>query len=705
MTKIRPVLQSEASECGLACLAMVAEAHRLKLDLRDIRRRFPVSSKGTTLEQIVQFANRLNLSCRPLRLELSELPQLALPAILHWDLNHFVVLETVSLKCISILDPAVGRREVPMRSVSRSFTGVALELTPTHQFRAADKSQPVRLSEVTGTVIGLKHSLIQIFAVSLALQVFAVLGPMLNQLVVDEVLAGNDRALLPILIIGFGLSLVVQTLFSIGRSWMMMVLGQSLSLQWGSNLLDHMLRLPTSFFEKRHLGDILSKVSSMGVIQNMLTMRLVAMLIDVLTVGIALMMMFFYSFKLTLITIISVLLYAALRYFSYMPYREAAGERLSLAAKESSHFLESLRAIQAIKLFGFASARLARWQNLRVEVQNRDIRTATMNIGFSSANALIFGLQGLLIFWFGALLIMNSVDFTAPQFTIGMFFAFSAYAAQFTIRSSSLIDFYVDFRMLGLHAERVGDIVLEKPEARVDFERDLSDLSPTIEIRNVNFRYSEAEPWVIKDACLKIEAGESVALIGASGSGKTTLLKIIIGIIQPLSGEVLYGGRPIDQLGLENYRRLVGTVMQEDHLLAGSIAENICFFDDKQCMDRISRCLQLAAIEDEILEMPMALHTLVGDMGSSLSGGQKQRILLARALYKRPRALALDEATSHLDIANEKLVCSALASLNLTRIVVAHRPETVANAQRVFELSRGTLRETLTCGDRAQRIN
>jgi ATP-binding cassette, subfamily B, bacterial CvaB/MchF/RaxB len=186
-----------------------------------------------------------------------------------------------------------------------------------------------------------------------------------------------------------------------------------------------------------------------------------------------------------------------------------------------------------------------------------------------------------------------------------------------------------------------------------------------------------------------LESGESVAIVGPSGCGKTTLLKTILGLRKPVEGEVLYGGLPVRQLGLQNYRRLIGTVMQEDTLLAGSIADNISFFDVRSDMARVEQCAQLAAVHVDIARMPMGYQTLVGEMGSTLSGGQKQRVLLARALYKQCRILALDEATSHLDLENERLVNQAVKSLALTRITIAHRPETIANASRVVALEGG----------------
>jgi ATP-binding cassette, subfamily B, bacterial CvaB/MchF/RaxB len=451
--------------------------------------------------------------------------------------------------------------------------------------------------------------------------------------------------------------------------------------------------LPVDFFEKRHLGDIVSRFGSVGAIQRTLTTSVIEAILDGIMSVAALGMMLLYSPMLTAVVLIAVAAYALLRWAAYRPFRDATAERLVVAARENTHFLESLRAIVPLKLFGREQERRARWQNLLIEVQNRDVRTAKMSIAFSTANTFIFGLENLVVLWLGAGLVMQTSTQGQAVFTIGMLFAFISYKGQLTGRMTALINFAVDIKMLGLHAERLADIALAEPEKDTVPDNALDHLQPRIELRNVSFRYGEGEPWILKDTSLVLEPGESVAIVGPSGCGKTTLLKIILGLRKPVEGEVLYGGLPVRQLGLQNYRRLIGTVMQEDTLLAGSIADNISFFDVHSDVARVDECAKLAAVHDDIVRMPMGYQTLVGDMGSSLSGGQKQRVLLARALYKQPKVLALDEATSHLDIANEKQVTQALSKMQITRIIVAHRPETIAGAQRVVVLQDGKVHE------------
>lgn len=696
--RVKIQLQSEAAECGLACLAMICRAHGLAVDLCDLRRRFSVSLKGVDLHQVVGQSAALGLTARPVRLELEELGDLQMPCILHWDLNHFVVLQKVGRDKAVILDPAVGQRKLSFVEVSRHFTGVAIEFSKAANFRSDQvTSRRLKLSDLTGTVHGLRRSLLQILALAVVLELFAIVAPMFQQIVVDDVLTAGDRSLLTVLVLGFALLLAIQTAIGLARSWMLIVFGQILSLQWTGNVFAHLIRLPTAFFEKRHLGDITSRFGAVDAIKGTLTTAALGAVLDGFMAVAALVMMLIYAPILTAVTVGAVVLYGLLRWTAYSPFRNAAAERLIVSAKESTHFLETLRAITPLKLFGREEERRARWQNLVVEVQNRDVRTARMSMVFSTANTFIFGVENLLVLWLGAKLIMDGMTgggaSSGAGMTIGMLFAFISYKGQFSSRVSALINYAVDLKMLGLHAERLADICFEPPERDDVPASDLAHLAPSIELRGVSFRYSDGEPWILRDAHFKIDAGESVAVVGASGAGKTTLLKIALGLLKPTEGEVLYGGQPIRHLGIANYRRQIGTVMQEDVLLTGSLADNIAFFDVRMDQAQVEACARMAQLHDDICRMPMGYQTLVGDLGSGLSGGQKQRLLLARALYKRPRVLALDEATSHLDLVNERSVTFALSQLALTRLIIAHRPETIAGAQRVVQVAGGKVVE------------
>ncbi|HXZ50202.1 MAG TPA: peptidase domain-containing ABC transporter [Usitatibacter sp.] len=681
-------LQTEAAECGLAAIGMVACYHGHRVDLAALRRRFTVSLKGATLAFLMQVAGRLDLAPRPLRLELEELPQLRAPCILHWDLNHFVVLKSADARGVVIHDPAAGLRRLPTSEVSKHFTGIALELAPTASFRPADERRRVRLADLTGPVVGLGRSLAQVFVLALALQAVAIVSPFYMQWAIDGAVVSADRDLLTALGLGFLLLTAIQVALTALRSWIVLYLGTTLNLQWLANVFSHLLRLPVGWFEKRHLGDVVSRFGAVNAIQRTLTSSFVEALIDGAMAAATFAMMLVYSPPLAALAACAVVAYALLRWTFYDPLRRATEEHIVHAARQQSHFLETVRGVQSIKLFGREGERRSRWLNLVVEATNRDLLAQKLGLAFRSANGLVFGVERIAIVWLGCLQVLDGA------FSVGMLFAFMSYKDQFSARVAGLIDKMIELRMLGLQGERLADIVMAAPEPESP-AAPVDDIEASLEARSVSYRYSDTEPFVLINCSFTVEPGESVAVVGASGGGKTTLVKLMLGLLAPTDGKILAGGVDILKLGVDRYRKLVGTVMQDDQLFAGSIADNISFFDPAPDHGAIERYARMACVHDDIAAMPMGYNTLIGDMGAAISGGQKQRILLARALYKQPRILFLDEATSALDVAKERAVNEAVRGLNLTRILIAHRPETIASAERVIVLQAGRIAQDL----------
>jgi ATP-binding cassette, subfamily B, bacterial CvaB/MchF/RaxB len=680
------ILQTEAAECGLVCLAMIAGWHGLRTDLSTLRRRFSVSLKGITLKGLIDVAKVMKFSSRPLKLEMEDLPRLKLPCVLHWDMNHFVVLKEISGKKVEIHDPAVGLRSLTLEEFAKHFTGVALELTPAADFVKRKEEQRFSMFGLMGQVTGLKRGLLQILLMAAALEVTSVVAPFYMQWVIDHALLTADRDLLTVLGLGFILLIVIKAAASAVRTWILTVLSTNLNFQWLGNVFAHLLKLPQEYFEKRHLGDIVSRFGSISTIQKTLTTGFVQAIVDgVLVIG-TFVMMFIYSPKLAVIATVAVVIYTLLRWMIYRPLREATTEQIIHAAKQQTHFLETTRGVQSVRLFGRSEERRMGWMNMLVEQFNADLRVQKIANIYQTVNTSLFGIERIIIIWLGALAVLER------EFSVGMLFAFIAYKDQFSTRTVGLIDKLFEMHMLRLHGERVADIVLTEAESEYATEEvDIERIEPMIELQNLGFQYSQSDPMVLQGLNVRIQAGECVAIAGASGCGKTTLVKVLLGLLHPSDGQVSIGGVSLKHLGLNNYRKMVGTVMQEDTLFTGSIADNICFFDPMPNQEQIEACAKLASIHAEIMAMPMAYNSLVGDIGSGISGGQKQRILLARALYKKPKILILDEATSHLDITNEKLVNEAVKGMKLTRIIVAHRPETIAMAGRVIMMEQGRI--------------
>jgi len=597
--KVKLIHQADAAECGLAALAMVAGAYGLNVSLAKLRQRFPLSLKGARLNHMIHIAQQLGFFARPLRLDMEDLGKLKIPCILHWDFNHFVVLSKVKRSKVTILDPASGRREMPFSEFSEHFTGVALELTPGSAFVPEKAVPAITLRQLTGPIDGLWSALGMILVLSLALQVFVVLAPFFMQWVVDHALVAADRDLLTVLGLGFGLAVLLQIGIGLLRGWSVVYLSARLGQQWMSNVFAHLLRLPLDFFEKRHVGDVVSRMTSVQDIQKTMTTSSVEAVIDGLMVVVTLAMMLLYSWKLALISMLAVCLYCAIRVAVYRPFRERTEKQLVAAARQQTHLLESLRGVQSLKICGQESQRRMVYENLLADTINHEVVLSRMGLWFASASQCVFGLERIAVIWIGAVLAMRNV------FSVGMLIAYLAYKDQFSHRMGALIDKWIEFRMLRLHGERLADIVLVEPEDAEPLPELPPPASTKIVVDNLSFRYAQTEPWVVKDCSFSIEPGESVAIIGVSGCGKTTLLKLMLGLLKPEHGTISIGGVDLHQSGPRNFRRIIGTVMQDDQLFAGSIAENISFFDPEFDLSRIETAARLADVHDEISAMPM----------------------------------------------------------------------------------------------------
>lgn len=679
-----PVIhQNEIAECGLACLAMIAAYHGHDVDMAGMRRRFAVSIKGATLSRLITIADRLDLAARPLRAEPEHLPDLRMPCILHWDMNHFVVLKRVARGIAEIHDPARGAVTMPIAELSRHFTGIVLELTPNDHFRPVRAREPIRLRALVGEVIGWRPALVQVFSLALALELFTLLLPMSMQWVIDRVLVSADTELLTLLALGFLAAVLFQSVIAAVRGWVVADIAAAFEAQWSTHLAGHLLRLPLTFFAKRSVGEVLSRFLSVQSVQQTLSTSFVEALLDGLTVVLVLALLLVYSPTLTVWVVAGFAVYALLRAWSYRRLWRLKEGHLVSVARQQSLLIESVHGVQAIKLANQHAERSARLANAANDAARQDAAVRRATATFSALSKLVFGAQRVLLIWLGAGMALSG------SMTAGTLVLCIAYADMFAARAGGLIDKLIDLRLLGVHARRIADIAQQQPERDGVGEYAGPPPEPSLDIEGLGFRYGEDEPWIVRDCSFRIAAGESVAIVGPSGAGKTTLAKLLLGLLPPDEGTVRIGGIDIARYGLSAYRSRVGAVMQDDVLFAGSIADNIAFFDSDALPDTVMVAARRAGIHDEIASMPMGYETLVGDMGSALSGGQKQRVLLARALFRNPDILVLDEATSHLDVERERTINAEIAALRITRLIIAHRPETIRSADRILMVADG----------------
>lgn len=681
---MRPVLQSEAAECGLASLAMIARFHGHRVDLAGLRQRFPTSIKGMTLRQLMVVAGELALSPRAVRLELEELACLRLPAVLHWDLNHFVVLEEVKGDTATILDPAKGRRHFKLDKLGRHFTGVALELQPTADFKPITARVRTRLSDLWSNLTNFRSALTQVLVLSLLIQVTSLAVPFFIQLVIDEGVNQGETSLLNLLLLGFGLVYALQAISRMLRSWVTVCLGESLSFQLAGNVVRHLMRLPMGYFERRHVGDVLSRIGSIQPIQSLLTKGLVDSAIDSTLLVMTLVIMCLINVPLTAIVVACTLAYIVLSQLFYPAMRARTEEEIAARAQEQSYQMESLRAMRAIKLHGFEAVRESGWRNRYAEVISATYRSRMISVKLDLAEDILFSLSFLLTIYFGARAVIDQ------KMTIGLLLAFSSYRSSFASSATSLVQQWQKWRLLGVHLERLSDIVGEKKETiAAATRRPANAPPPAVQVRNLTFAYDSSDGPVLDRVSFDIPSGSLVAIVGPSGAGKTTLLRLLLGLLTPQGGTIDVDGVPLGSATMAQWRERTGAVMQDDYLLTGTLGDNISFFQPQPDSAMIEKAARFARVHEDIVKMPMAYDSLTTDMGSALSSGQRQRILLARAIYRNPDVLFLDEGTANLDEKTEDIVARSIAALPITRIAISHRPALVRLAGIVLHVEDG----------------
>ena len=680
--KLPVILQTEMTECGLACLAMIARYHGHDIDLNVLRRKHLVSMTGASLKSVIAVGDGLQLSSRPLRVDLDHLKKLQLPAMLHWDLNHYVVLKSIKGDQAEIIDPGVGYRKMSLSRLSNHFTGIAVEFTPQADFKAVQARIKPRISLLWSRLVGLKRAITQTLILSVILQAIVLLSPFYLQLVVDAVLPRGDSALLLALAIGFGGLVILRALAEAVRGWVILVYGNQMSLQMVGNVFRHLIRLPARYFERRHVGDIISRVGSTVPIQEALTQSVPAVLIDGAMAILMLIVMFLYSPILGGIVLATVLGLVVATWFIYPNLRRTQEESIYAKALENSHVIESIRAITTVKMFGREAEREAAWRNLYTDFINANVGYGKWVVARKFFETLLTGLQVVLVVWAAVSLMLGE----GSGFTLGMLVAFLAYRQYFTDAVVQLLEKGIEFNLLSLHLDRLSDIIFEETDSDQSGDAKLTDLKGAVSLNDVSFRYSDMDPLVLTDFNLDIAAGEMVTLTGVSGGGKTTLMKLMLGLYDPVKGAVKIDGQDLREIDRSDWRARIGVVMQDDRLLSGTLADNISFFDPEIDMQRVYKAAMSAQIHDTIAALPMNYQLQIGDMGSVLSGGQRQRVLLARALYQDPAVLFLDEGTANLDVETEGAIVKIIRNLPITRIIVAHRPAFLDASDRIIRV-------------------
>ncbi|MGI9239074.1 MAG: peptidase domain-containing ABC transporter, partial [Woeseiaceae bacterium] len=665
-SRLPVIRQSAVSECGLACVAMIANYLGVGADLVELRKSHPVSLSGSTLKGIVEICDRLHLSSRAVRCRIDELNRLRTPCLLHWRLNHFVVLKCAARNQVILHDPARGLVKESYEQVADAFTGIAVEISTAPAFQKTASPPMLRLSAMLPT----DSALIRAFSVGLVFalvcEVMLLASPFYLQLVIDKVLGKSDAALLNTVAFGFGLLLLFQIVANTMRQFTFQYLSQVSVFDITARVLNLLLSLPLTYFRSRDLGDVQHRIKTLRHVQNFIVHSAPALILDVLFVCLIVCLMAIYDFGVTLLCVAVAIAWLTWRVLLYPISLRVAAAIAETESSADTHFLETLRSVHSIKLLGGEQARLSEWRKLFAAGINEKIRAG--NIAILDSAIRQFMLQGLRV----VCIYVLATKALAGQMSVGMVSAFVAYLGMFVTRTGGIVDRMTDYKLLEVPLTRIADIVFAERPSVNDARGTRVAKGGKVELRDVTRVYLPDGVMVLKNCTCRVPERGFTAITGCSGAGKSTLLRLIVGIERASSGEILIGGLSIQDWDEQKLRSFTASVFQGDRLLKGSVAENISLFQEEMDTGRIRDAARQACINKEIERLPMGYETRISDLGSCLSKGQVQRIVLARALYRRPRVLLLDEATSGLDAQLERRVVESIAALDATRIVITH---------------------------------
>jgi len=677
-------------ECGAACLAMILGYFGRNTRLAECRTTCQGGRDGVTAQTLVRAARGFGLHTQAFAMKAEALAGLSGPAIIHWKHSHFVVLERYAPGRIEIIDPGAGRRLVPSEEFQESFSEVALifELTPGFEKSAAVAPNLLfeylkRAASLPGT-FGL---MAQILLASLVLQMFGFAAPFFTKLLVDQVLPARGFSLLSVL----GAGAVCVALASAAANYFRSVLLIRLEVRTDKHLMlgffEHLLALPFRFFQERNSGDLLMRLASNSSIRDALASYTTSAVLDggLVLVFLAALLKISTVFGLAALFLASLELTVLLG--STRRLNSLLESDLACQAESQNCLVESLMGIGTLKAAGAEDATLRRWSGLL----GKQIQASAQRSGFSAkveaASGLVRTFSPLGLLWLGGIEVANGA------MSLGTMFALNALASSFLQPVGSLVLSAQRIQLAKAYLERIADVMQAEREQKIDRVKPAPELTGSIELRDVDFKYDDPGKYVLRGVSLSIATGQKVAIVGRTGSGKSTLAKLLLGLYLPSAGEILYDGDQLDRLSYPAVRRQWGVVMQDAFVFSASVRENIAFNNPALPMGDIVKAAQLAGIHEDISAMAMGYETRIGEGGSSLSGGQRQRLAIARALATAPRLLLLDEATSQLDVVTEELVDSNLNQLGCTRIVVAHRLSTVRSADLIVVMRDGYVTE------------
>ena len=692
--KFPHVYQLDEMDCGAACLAMICRHFGRAVSISHIREVVHTSTDGTTLAGITRGAEELGLTARSIRASKSRLDDLPLPAVAHWEGNHWLVVYRVDDKHVRIADPGRGLRRVPREDFLERWSGYASVVGYTERLADAPEA---RTSIAWVKPFLRPHLRLVLFAVALAIAAAALelVLPILTQVVVDRVLPGGDLELLWVLMAAIVAVLLAITAATLVQGYLLAKVAVRFDVSTLDFLTGRLLDLPMSYFSTRRTGDIERRLLGARQVRAFFIQSGVQALTSTTQLLAALGLMFFYSWKLALVYLATVPAYAGLMRFSAKRLRPMYDNLEEAYGRYSSGQIDAIRGIETVKALAGEEALRRLMLNRFQALADRVFRTEFLVLAYQGSLQLVSFAS------FGLFLLVGSIEVVHGNLSLGEFVAFNALVALATGPMLILLSLWDQSQLARVLLDRLDDVLAPEPEQGADRERlrTVSTLEGRVELHGVGFRYGGPEaPAILEGVSLTVEPGETVALVGRSGSGKTTLIKLLAGLLEPTEGEILYDGFELRTLDYRTLRRKIGFVLQESYLFDDTIGANIAFGEGIPDPARIAWAAKVANADEFIERLPLGLDTRVGESGLRLSGGQQQRIAIARALYHRPPILLFDEATSALDTESERAVKESLDELLVgrTSFVIAHRLSTVRDAHRIIVLERGRLVESGT---------
>lgn len=677
------------TDCGAACLSMTLGYHGKNVRLDELREATGVNRDGVDALALLHAARQYGLRGRGVALEMEDLGFLAPGSILHWEFNHFVVLERVRKNSIDIIDPAVGRRHVPLADLTKSFTGVALTFEPGDDFEA-NPAPSVGVWKYFRRILTQRGVVARIITTSLLIQALLLATPILTSALVDRVAPRADYGLFTVLTCGAVGATVFYFLALLVRAHLLLHLRTSLDLQMSLGFLEHMVALPFGFFQRRSVGDLMMRLSSNATMRELLTSTTMSALLDGALVTAYLALLLIIHLPMGLLVLGIGLLKVSVFGLARRIYKALMARDLSAQARSEAYLVEILTGIETLKALGAEQRAVENWSNLFVDQLNVSLQRGRASALVDSAMACLQMAAPLAILLFGVWEVL------ANRLSLGTMLGLSALGVGFLTPISALVGSALNLQLLKSYVERIDDVLEQAPETPIGKPTQPATLHGGVTLDRVSFTYGPMSPPAVKDVSLTIEPGQNIAIVGPSGAGKSTLARLLLALHTPTAGRVLYDGVDLTALDVRSARRQMGIVPQEPYLFNGSIRENILLGNPRLGLDAAMEAARLAHIHDEIQNMPMGYNTIVGDGGASLSAGQRQRVALARALVHKPAILLLDEATSALDAVNERRIQDNLVALRCTRIVIAHRLSTVVRADKIFVIDHGALVESGT---------